>query len=82
MVYYLFMCKSQTYAQRLLYTLERAGVTARMIKSPSSISPKGCSYSVEVAERHFQTALRVLTQTGTPYAGIYVGSPATGYQRR
>ena len=47
-MYYLIMCRSLTYAQRVANTLERAGIPARILRSPAEISPRGCSYSVRV----------------------------------
>ncbi len=36
---YLIMCRSLTYAQRVSNALERAGISARVLRSPSEISP-------------------------------------------
>ena len=51
MVYYLIVCRSLTYAQRTAAALERAGITARILRSPKLIDREGCSHSVKVAER-------------------------------
>ena len=51
MVYYLIVCRSLTYAQRTASALERAGITAHILRSPKMISGKGCSHSVKVSER-------------------------------
>ena len=80
MVYYLIMCRSLTYAQRIVHTLDRAGINAWLIRSPASVSPSGCSYSVKIAQQNLSKALTVLNRTQLPYLGIYVGSPAQGYQ--
>ena len=42
MVYYLIICRSLTYAQRTAAVLERAGITARILRSPKSIAGEGC----------------------------------------
>mgnify|MGYP001862318501 CR=1 FL=1 len=34
MVYYLILCRSLTYAQRTASVLERAGIAARVLRSP------------------------------------------------
>ena len=34
MVYYLIVCRSLTYAQRTASALERAGITAHILRSP------------------------------------------------
>jgi hypothetical protein len=80
MVYYLIMCRSLTYAQRIVQTLERSGINAWLVRSPASISPSGCSHSVKIAQRNLPKALTVLNRVKLPYLGIYVGSPEEGYQ--
>jgi hypothetical protein len=77
---YLIMCRSLTYAQRVAYTLERAGIPARILRSPAAISPKGCSYSVRVGERQLSRAMSILAQKKLPYLGIYVGRRGDGYR--
>jgi hypothetical protein len=77
---YLIMCRSLTYAQRVANTLERAGIPARILRSPAAISPKGCSYSVRVGERQLSRAMSILAQKKLPYLGIYVGRRGDGYR--
>jgi len=79
-MYYLIMCRSLTYAQRVANTLERAGIPARILRSPAEISPRGCSYSVRVGSRQFSRTLTVLAQKKLPYLGIYVGRTGAGFQ--
>ena len=45
MIYYLIVCRSLTYAQRTAAVLERAGITARILRAPKSIAGEGCSYA-------------------------------------
>jgi len=80
MVYYLIMCRSLTYAQRIVHTFDRAGINAWLVRSPVSVSPSGCSYSVKIAQRNLSKALAVMNRFKLPYVGIYVGSAAQGYQ--
>ena len=80
MVYYLIMCRSLTYAQRIVQTLDRAGINAWLIRSPASVSPSGCSYSVKISPKNLSKALTVMNRFQLPYIGIYVGSPSAGYQ--
>ena len=56
MVYYLIVCRSLTYAQRTASALERAGITAHILRSPKMISGEGCSHSVKVSERNLAPA--------------------------
>jgi len=62
MLYYLIVCRSLTYAQRTAAALERAGISARTLRSPKSISGEGCSHCVRVARRDLDGALMVLRQ--------------------
>lgn len=62
MLYYLIVCRSLTYAQRTAAALERAGITARTLRSPKSISGEGCSHCVRIARRDLDGALMVLRQ--------------------
>lgn len=80
MLQYLIMCRSVTYAQKVVQTLERAGIRCRMIRSPSAISPSGCSYSVRIAQKDLSTVLTLLYRFRLPYVGIYVGSSEAGYR--
>ena len=46
--YCLIMCRSLTYAQRSSQVLERAGITATVLKAPQSVSKTGCTYCVKL----------------------------------
>ena len=75
---YLIMCRSLTYAQRVSNALERAGISA--LRSPSEISPTGCSYSVKIAARNLARALTILNGARLPYLGVYVNTAGYGYR--
>ena len=64
MLSYLIVCRSLTYAQRTAAALERAGITACLLRSPKSIAGEGCSHSVRIARRRLDDALRVLRRAG------------------
>ena len=64
MLYYLIVCRSLTYAQRTAAALERAGITAHILRSPKSIAGEGCSHSVKLSQRRLADALRVLHRVG------------------
>ncbi|MEG2000679.1 MAG: DUF3343 domain-containing protein [Evtepia sp.] len=80
MVIYLIMCRSLTYAQRTAYALERAGITARILRTPVDISPTGCSYSVKISGHNLTRALMILNRHGLPRLGIYVGNAEDEYR--
>lgn len=51
MTQYLIMCKSLTYAQRAQKQLERAGISASVVKAPQGLNTSGCGYAVSVYKR-------------------------------
>ena len=80
MVYYLIVCRSLTYAQRTASALERAGITAYILRSPRIIAGEGCSHSVKVSERNLVRALLVLERVGLSPRRIYIISGDGGYK--
>lgn len=80
MVYYLIICRSLTYAQRTAAALERAGITAHIMRSPRTISGEGCSHAVKVAERRLSDALRVLNRVGLSPSRVYIQSADGSYK--
>ncbi len=51
MTQFLIMCRSLTYAQRAARLLERAGISAAIVKAPQDLSPRGCAYAVSIHRR-------------------------------
>jgi len=72
MGYYLFICRSLTYAQRTSATLERAGITGRIMRAPKSISGGGCSHAVKISQRDLPWSLVVLNRVGLTPIRVYV----------
>lgn len=79
MLYYLIVCRSLTYAQRTAAVLERAGITARILRSPKSIAGEGCSHSVKITQRSLPDALRLLERAGLSPKRVFI-SAGEGYQ--
>jgi len=71
MVQYLIMCRSLTYAQKAARILERAGVTASILRAPKEISKEGCAYCVKVSERKIDLARIVLKDAGARIGRVY-----------
>lgn len=69
---YLIMSRSLTYAQRAARVLERAGVSAGVIKAPAGLSSNGCSYSVAVAINRGEKAVSILRSAGLLQGKIYL----------
>lgn len=59
MTQYLIMCRSLTFAQRAARLLERAGITAAVIKAPQSLTSSGCGYAISLHKR-FDEAVLIL----------------------
>ena len=74
MLYYLIVCRSLTYAQRTAAVLERAGITAHILRAPKSIDSEGCSHAVKVSERNLSLALTLLTREGLSPKRVYIVS--------
>ena len=72
MLYYLLICRSLTYAQRTAAVLERAGITARILRSPRGLVEEGCSHAVKLSERSLSLALKVLAQADLSPKRIFV----------
>ena len=80
MVYYLFQCRSLTYAQRTAAALERAGITAYLLRSPKAIAGEGCSHSVKVSQRNLTPALKTLHRVGLEPQRIYITESDGSYR--
>lgn len=80
MVYYLIVCRSLTYAQRTQLALERAGITAYVLRSPKVIDSEGCSHSVKVSERNLAPALVVLARVGLSPKRVFIMASDGSYK--
>lgn len=72
MVYYLIICRSLTYAQRTAAVLERAGISAYIMRSPRSIDAEGCSHAVKVSERNLSLALTLLSRENLSPRRVFI----------
>lgn len=80
MFYYLIICRSLTYAQRTAASLERAGITARILRAPKSIAGEGCSHAVKLSQRSLSDALMVLQRAELTPKRIFITSGDGSYQ--
>ena len=67
----LIMCRSLTYAQRAMKTLERGGVTVALLKVPQSVSQTGCSYGLRVPSRYLEYCIRLLREKEQPFGKVF-----------
>lgn len=80
MVYYLIICRSLTYAQKTEAALERAGITAHIMRSPRTIAGTGCSHAVKISERRLADALTVLKRVDMTPERVYIISADGSYK--
>lgn len=80
MVYYLIICRSLTYAQRTAQLLERAGISAHILRSPRVITGEGCSHAVKISERNLSDALVILNRSGLPPRQVFIMSSDGSYK--
>ena len=80
MVYYLIICRSLTYAQRTAQILERAGITAHILRSPRAITGEGCGYAVKISERNLTDSLMILHRVGLPPRQVFIVSSDGSYK--
>ncbi len=70
MTKYLIMSRSLTHAQRSARLLERAGITATVVKADESLSGSGCRYAVYLS-RHFDDAVKILKNNDMIKGKVY-----------
>ncbi len=80
MVYYLIICRSLTFAQKTAAALERAGITAHIMRSPKTVSESGCSHAVKVSERRLADSLQALNRVGMSPERVYIMSADGSYK--
>ena len=80
MLSYLIVCRSLTYAQRTAAVLERAGISARVLRTPKRISAEGCSHSVKVSSKSIQPALETLGRAGLSPKQVFAAAGDGAYQ--
>ena len=71
MSYYLLMCRSLTYAQRLARELEKYGIGSSVTRGPQNAGT-GCSYGVKISERRLGDALRAAKNAGMDPLRVYL----------
>ena len=71
MVYDLIVCRSLTYAQRGVRLLERAGISAYLVRAPRLIAQAGCAYCIKVSQRWLERAVELMREAKLVTRGIY-----------
>ena len=71
MKYYYITFRSITLAQRGEALLRRANLHCAMHRTPKSLSQRGCSYSLRVADRDAQAAVTLLRDEAVGFGKLY-----------
>lgn len=79
MEHYLLIARSVTHAQRMETALRSAGVWGTILRAPTQINPKGCSYAVRIHATHMDAARDVLTAMKVPPIHIFAKT-SDGYR--
>ena len=75
----LIILRSVTYAQRAKRALEKAGISAYVIKPEARLVGNGCGFAVKVSETYLAEALDILEKKQFDIGKVYVSSPK-GYR--
>ena len=79
MEHYLLVARSVTHAQRMEKALRDAGVRGTVLRAPTKINPKGCSYALRIDAARMEQARFVLAEMKIPPVHVYVSVP-DGYE--
>ena len=55
--------------------LERAGITAIVMRPPADIAGEGCAYGVKLRQRNLTAALKLLKEAGMSHGKVYLLRP-------
>ena len=72
---YYFTFRSGTAAQSGAKRLEKAGISATMVRTPRNLQKQGCGYSLRVRRAQFRTAQEILLQSGASFQKVYTQMP-------
>ena len=78
MDYYLFIARSVTQAQHMAHILANCGIRAAVLRTPVSLSERGCSHAVKIRAEKLSAARSCLGQTQLQPLHIY-HQDANGY---
>lgn len=67
---YLILCRSVTSAQRSARLLEGALIRAAVVKAPSGLTNRGCTYALQLHGK-LEQAVTLLRKQGVPFGKIF-----------
>lgn len=75
----LVILRSVTYAQRAKRVLEKAGLSAYVIKPEAHLVGNGCGFAIKVSEGYLPEALEILRKNNFDIGRVYIAE-AMGYR--
>lgn len=78
MDYYLFIARSITQAQHMAHVLANCGIRAAVLRTPASLSERGCSHAVKIRADKLSAARLCLDRAQLQPLHIYY-QDANGY---
>ena len=64
--------RSVTYGQSGQRVLQRAGLDARLLRTPRHLEERGCGYCLRLPMEAGLPAVEQLRRSGVPFRGVYV----------
>lgn len=61
---------SQTLAMKAKRLLERNGIYTRIVRPSPNLTPKGCSFGLQINDRLLASAIHYLEQNGISYGEV------------
>ena len=71
MEHYLLIARSVTQAQRMASVLTGKGLRGGVLRAPTALNPKGCSYAVRIGRQELARAQEALQAAGIQPLHIY-----------
>ena len=79
MEHYLLIVRSVTHAQSIVRAVDRCGIRSSMLRAPTGLTDRGCSYGVRIRAMDHEAARECLQQAGLMPMRIY-GRESSGYR--
>ena len=68
---WLITFRSVTFAQKGERLLQRAGIGCRLLRTPRSLSERGCGYCLQLGKREAVAGVAILQKNGIRYEKVY-----------
>ena len=69
---YCITFRSVTYGQSGQRLLQKAGLEAKLQRTPRNLEQRGCGYCLRLSEKQAMEAVELLRQGSVPFRGVYV----------